>query len=107
MVTRAVCQADVRRAPTPPSAATFEISGIPFTIIGIFKESVDDFGQSEIADQTILIPYSVARYFTGTERVKQIYFSMRSMDEVPDAAKEIVRVIRSRHRPIPSTRRRT
>ena len=77
---------------------TFEISGIPFTVIGVFKMSVNDFGQSEIADQTILIPYSVVRYFTGTERVNQIYFSMRSMDEVPDAAKEIVRIITSRHR---------
>lgn len=78
---------------------SFEISGIPFTIIGVFKESVDDFGQSELADQTILIPYSVARYFTGTERVNQIYFSMRSMEEVPDAANEIVRIVSSRHRP--------
>ena len=77
----------------------FEISGIPFTIIGVFKESVDDFGHSEIQDQTILIPYSVARYFTGTENVNQIYFSMRSMDEVPDAAKEIVRIVQARHRP--------
>jgi putative ABC transport system permease protein len=85
-----------------PDAAvgqTFEISGIPFTIIGVFKESVDDFGQSEIQDQTILIPFSVARYFTGTERVNQIYFSMRSMDEVPDAAKDIVRIVQSHHRP--------
>jgi putative ABC transport system permease protein len=77
---------------------SFEISGIPFAIIGVFKESVDTFGQSEIAEQTILIPYSVARYFTGTENVKQIYFSMRSMDEVPDAAKEIVRIVHGRHR---------
>ncbi len=77
---------------------TFEISGIPFTIIGVFKESVDDFGESEIADQTILIPYSVARYFTGTENVKQIYFSMRTMDEVPDASREIERIVSSRHR---------
>jgi len=77
---------------------TFEISGIPFTIIGVFKESFDDMGNSEIADQTILIPFSVVRYFTGTERVNQIYFSMRSMDEVPDAQKEIVRIIKSRHR---------
>jgi putative ABC transport system permease protein len=77
---------------------SFEISGIPFTIIGVFKESVDDFGQTEIADQTILIPYSVARYFTGTENVKQIYFSMRNMDEVPDAAKEIKRIVEARHR---------
>jgi putative ABC transport system permease protein len=77
----------------------FEISGIPFTIVGVFKKSVDDFGQSEIDEQTILIPYSVARYFTGTENVNQIYFSMRTMDEVPAAAKEIVRIVRARHRP--------
>ena len=78
---------------------TFEISGIPFTIIGVFRESMDDFGQSEIADQTILIPYAVARYFTGTENVKQIYFSMRGMEEVPSAAREIVRIVQARHRP--------
>jgi putative ABC transport system permease protein len=77
----------------------FEISGIPFTIIGVFRESVSDFGESEIEDQTILIPFSVARYFTGTENVNQIYFSMRTMDEVPDAAKEIVRIVHTRHRP--------
>ena len=77
----------------------FSIQGIPFTIIGIFKESVDTFGQTEIADQTILIPFSVARYFTGTDNVKQIYFSIRSMDEVPDATREIQRVIQARHRP--------
>jgi putative ABC transport system permease protein len=77
---------------------TFEIIGIPFTIIGVFKESVDDMGNSEIADQTILIPYSVARYFAGTENVKQIYFSMRNMDEVPDAAKQIQSIVQSRHR---------
>jgi putative ABC transport system permease protein len=77
----------------------FEISGIPFAIIGVFKESVGDFGVSEIEDQTILIPFSVARYFTGTENVNQIYFSMRGMDEVPDAAKEIVRIVQTRHRP--------
>jgi putative ABC transport system permease protein len=77
---------------------TFEIMGIPFTIIGVFKEAVDDFGNSEIQDQTILIPASVARYFTGTENVNQIYFSMRNMTEVPDAAKEIVRIVHDRHR---------
>jgi putative ABC transport system permease protein len=77
---------------------TFEISRIPFTIIGVFKEAVPDLGVSEIEDQTVLIPDSVARYFTGSENVQQIYFSMRSMDEVNDAAKEIVRIIHNRHR---------
>jgi putative ABC transport system permease protein len=77
---------------------SFEISGIPFTVVGVFKESVDDFGNSEIEDQTILIPYSVARYFTGSENVKQIYFSMYSMDEVTEAASEIKRIVQARHR---------
>lgn len=78
---------------------SFQISGIPFTIIGTFKESVDDFGQSEITDNTILIPYSVARYFTGTDNVKQIYFSLRSMADVPDASKAILQIVKSRHKP--------
>jgi putative ABC transport system permease protein len=76
---------------------SFQILGIPFTIIGVFKESVSDFGQSEIQDETILTPYTVARYFTGTERVNQIYFSLQSMNEVPEAAREIVNVIKARH----------
>ena len=77
----------------------FQILGIPFQIVGTFKESVDTFGQSEITDNTILIPYSVARYFTGTDNVKTLYFSIRSMNEVADAKKEIKRVIGSRHKP--------
>jgi putative ABC transport system permease protein len=76
----------------------FQISGIPFTIVGVFKESVDTFGQSEITDNTILIPYSVGRYFTGSDNVRQIYFSIRTMDEVPDASREILRIVGSRHK---------
>jgi putative ABC transport system permease protein len=76
---------------------TFQLSGIPFTIIGTFKESVDTFGQSEIADETVLIPYSVGRYFTGTDAVKQIFFSIRDQGDVEEAANEIVRVAHSRH----------
>ena len=85
---------------TPDAAIgrEFSIQGIPFTIIGTFKESVDTFGQTEIADQTVLIPFSVARYFTGTDNVKQLYFSIRSMEEVPDATRDILRVIKSRHK---------
>src|SRR5277367_25515 len=76
---------------------SFSLSGIPFTIIGTFKESVDTFGQSEIADQTILIPYSVARYFTGTDDVKQIFFTIRDPKDVDEASKQIVQIVSGRH----------
>jgi putative ABC transport system permease protein len=76
---------------------TFEIKGIPFTVIGTFKEAVDTLGETEVADQTILIPYSVARYFTGTNNVKLLFFSIRDTGDVELATKQILKVIQSRH----------
>ncbi|HEY6374197.1 MAG TPA: ABC transporter permease [Edaphobacter sp.] len=85
---------------SPDSAIghTITVSGIPFVVIGVFKESVETFGQSEISDQTILIPYQVARYFTGTDTVKQIFFTMKDPTLVPAASQEILGIIKSRHR---------
>ena len=77
---------------------TVTLSGIPFVIVGVFKERVETFGQSEISDQTMLIPYSVARYFTGTDTVKQIFFTMGESTQVESAAKRILEIIKSRHR---------
>ncbi|PYP82225.1 MAG: ABC transporter permease [Candidatus Angelobacter sp. Gp1-AA117] len=76
-----------------------KISGIPFTIIGTFRERVETFGQSEIAGDTILIPYTVSRYFTGNDAVKQIFFSVSDAGDVQRATTSIQRVIQSRHRP--------
>jgi putative ABC transport system permease protein len=78
---------------------TFSISGIPFTIVGVFKESVSTYGESEIADQTILIPYSVGRYFSGTDNVNSIFFTIRDRGDVEEAKNEILAVAKSRHQP--------
>ncbi len=85
---------------SPSSAVghSITVSGIPFVVIGVFKERVETFGQSEISDQTILIPYQVARYFTGTDTVKQIFFTMKDPTLVPAASEEILNIIKSRHR---------
>jgi putative ABC transport system permease protein len=77
---------------------SLSIRGIPFTIIGVFHERINTFGQSEISEQTMLIPYTVARYFTGTDTVKEIFFSMKETGAVTPAAAHILRIIQSRHR---------
>jgi putative ABC transport system permease protein len=76
-----------------------KLSGLPFTIIGTFKESVDTFGQSEVQDYTMVIPYTVSRYFTETAAVKQIFFAVGSSDDVIPATDQIGHIIRARHRP--------
>lgn len=72
--------------------------GLPFTVVGVFKESVDTFGQSEIQEDTMLIPYTVSRFFTPTGAVYQIYFSAASPQDVGPATAAIKRVLQSRHR---------
>jgi putative ABC transport system permease protein len=74
------------------------ISGIPFEIIGTFTERTNTFGQSEIIDNTVLIPYQVARYFKGSDDINQIYFSASDINSVPQVTREILRIIKSRHR---------
>lgn len=75
------------------------LGGLPFTIIGTFRERVNTFGQSEVTDNTMLIPYSVARYFNNTPFVNQLYFSAADPTMVEPVADEIHQIIRSRHRP--------
>ena len=77
---------------------TLAISGVPFTVIGVFRERVETFGQSEIVDETVLVPYTVARYFTGTDAVNQIYFSMTDSGSVLWASQAILKALKSRHR---------
>jgi putative ABC transport system permease protein len=78
---------------------TVKIQEVPFIIIGTFRESVDTMGRSEIEDDTVLIPYTVARSMTGTPAVNQIYFSMYDSSSIPAATQKIQEVIASRHRP--------
>ncbi|MFZ0199802.1 MAG: ABC transporter permease [Candidatus Sulfotelmatobacter sp.] len=76
-----------------------KLTGLPFYIIGTFKERVETFGQTEIVDNTMLIPFSVSRYFMETPNVKLLYFSMEDPSMVISATSQIKHVLQSRHRP--------
>jgi len=76
---------------------TISVKGIPFVIIGVFREAFDTYGQSEISDHTMLVPYPVVRYFTGTNTLKEIFFTMRNANMVVPASDRILAIVRSRH----------
>jgi putative ABC transport system permease protein len=90
---------DLFGSPDQAVGEVIKLSGLPFTVIGTFRERVDTFGQSEVTDNTMLIPYSVSRYFTGVPTVKQIYFSVADPSLVTPVSTQIEKVVRSRHRP--------
>jgi putative ABC transport system permease protein len=72
--------------------------GVQFTVIGVFRERVNTFGQTEITDLSAIIPLSVMRYFKPGEPVDQIYVSAETMEEVPQVEAAVRELLVSRHR---------
>jgi putative ABC transport system permease protein len=75
-----------------------KVHDLEFTVIGVFKEGAQTFGQSEITSETILLPVSVMTYFTGSDAVDQIYASAARSSDVAAATEAIGKIIRRRHR---------
>ena len=75
-----------------------KVRGLEFTIIGIFKEGAETFGQSEITRETVMLPISVMTILTGAQAVDQIYASADRASNVPRATAAILEVIQRRHR---------
>ena len=72
---------EVFGSPQAAVGKVIKLTGCPSTIIGTFKERVETFGQSEIVDNTMLIPYSVSRYFMeDTQRKAAVFLHGRSLD---------------------------
>jgi putative ABC transport system permease protein len=75
-----------------------KLHGLPFTIIGTFKERVSTFGQSELSGDNILIPITVLKDFTQIERIDPLYVEVRNQAGVEQATKIVQNVLESRHR---------
>ncbi len=78
---------------------TIRIYGLQFKVIGTFKEKVDSIGQSELNDETVVIPISVQSYFVPVERIDPLYVQAQSADAVIPLTKSLEDLLESRHRP--------
>jgi len=76
-----------------------KVGGLPFTVIGTFRERVNTFGMSEVTDNSLVIPYSVSRFFTDSPDVRQLYFSAAEPSMVIPVTEQVKKVLQSRHRP--------
>ena len=76
-----------------------KLFGLQFTVIGTFREKVDSFGQTEVTNETIVIPITVLRYFTEVERIDPLYVQVHSASEVEAVTRQVQQILESRHRP--------
>jgi putative ABC transport system permease protein len=85
---------------TPQNAIgeVLKVHGLQFTVIGVFREKTSTYGLSELADETIVIPISVIRYFTPVERIDPMYVQVRTPDDVVPVTGIVQQILESRHR---------
>ena len=77
---------------------TIKLRNLQFTVIGTFKEKVESFGQSELNDETLLIPITVQQYFIPIERIDPLYVQVRAPEQVEAVTLEVKEILESRHR---------
>jgi putative ABC transport system permease protein len=71
---------------------------VRFETIGVFKEGVETYGNSEVSTYSALIPLSVMQQFTSSDKLDQIYASARRTDTVPAVTRLVQQAVESRHR---------
>jgi putative ABC transport system permease protein len=82
-----------------PIGQTIHAGELGFTVIGVFRERVQTFGQSEIVDDSVLVPFPLIKYYTGQSYIKTFYAQADSPQDVEMATQEVREVLKSRHRP--------
>ncbi len=81
-----------------PIGQPLRLGELKFTIIGVFRERVTTFGQSEIQRDTALVPFPLVQMFTGNQFVGTLYATSDRPQDVPLVTREIGEVLKSRHR---------
>jgi putative ABC transport system permease protein len=82
-----------------PVGRPFRMGELAFTVIGVFRERVDTYGLSDIQENSVIIPFSLMKYYTGIEVVRLMSAQAASAEEMPLVERQIGQLLRSRHPP--------
>jgi putative ABC transport system permease protein len=82
----------------PAVGTTIQVGQFRCTIIGSFTEGVPTFGQSEIQDETLLIPFPLVKDITGDNFFQVLYAQAVSPEEVAAMTGQMEQLLTSRHR---------
>jgi putative ABC transport system permease protein len=81
-----------------PVGRDLRVGELRFTVIGIFRERVATFGASEIATETMIVPFRLLKSYSGSDNVKVLYAQAANPDSVPRVTREVRQLLLARHR---------
>jgi putative ABC transport system permease protein len=80
-----------------PIGRSIRMGELTFTVIGVFRERAATYGLTELQDESVLIPFPLMKYYTGTEILQQVLAQATSPDEVESVERQMERLLKSRH----------
>jgi putative ABC transport system permease protein len=80
-----------------PVGRQMRLGELTFTVIGVFRERVSTFGLSDIQENSVIIPFSLMKYYTGIEVVRLLSVQAARSEDMPVVEREVGQLLRSRH----------
>src|SRR6266849_7961936 len=80
-----------------PVGKIIRVGEFTFTIIGVFRERVTTFGISEIHKESVIIPYTLMRNYTGQDYFRAIYAQAKTPEDVATVTRQVSWILNSRH----------
>ena len=81
-----------------PDGKDIQVGELRFTVIGVFKERTATFGQTEIKQESVIVPFSLLQYYTGTQYFRTLYVLANRSEDIPVVTREVGDILQSRHR---------
>lgn len=81
-----------------PVGREIHVGNLDFTVIGVFRERVQTFGQTEITTDSVLVPFPLIQYYTGESYIKTFYAQADNPEDVDLVTQDVMEVLKSRHR---------
>jgi putative ABC transport system permease protein len=82
-----------------PLGRTLRMEDLTFTVIGVFRERVSTYGQSEIQDESVIIPFSLMKDYTGVDVLRTLFVQADTSEDVPAVQRQVEKFLKSRHPP--------
>jgi putative ABC transport system permease protein len=80
-----------------PVGKSMRAGELTFTVIGVFRERVETFGLSDIQENSVIIPFTLMKYYTGMEVVRLLDAQAARAEDVPSVQRQLSQLLRTRH----------
>jgi len=80
-----------------PLGRNVRMGELTFAVIGVYRERVSTFGQTEIQDNSVIIPFTLMSYYTGTTVLRTMDVQAATAPDVPMVRRRVLQLLNSRH----------